>query len=358
MTRQHRKRVVIAMSGGVDSSVAAARLLDNGFDVIGVTLHLWEPPDTTKQSRCCAPEDVRQAQRVADMLNFPHYSFDRRELFDQSIVNPFVDAYLSGTTPSPCARCNHIIKIPTLLGFARLVDATSVATGHYAQLSRNGGVWRLSRGLDRQKDQSYFLSTIDTQSLRKLLFPLGRDTKASVRNEAARRGIAVAGKSDSQDLCFVPDGSYVQFVEQHAADRLQPGWFVDVRGRKLGQHAGVHRYTIGQRRGIGISTGRRLFVRSIDAASGLVVVDDVASGCISGVVIDAPTVAEGVVFPLKALLQVRYKDAGAECTLERLADGSVTARLDRTITAASVGQLAVGYVGNDVVVGGTISRVM
>ena len=353
-----KQRIVVAMSGGVDSSVAAARMQDQGFEVVGLTLHLWETTDPDVQSRCCAPEDVREAQRVADQLGFPHYSFDRIDQFDREIVEPFVNAYLSGNTPSPCAACNQIIKFPTLLRFASLIGANAVATGHYAQTIQTPSGIRVARGLDGLKDQSYFLSTLDARALQMLKLPLGRDTKDNVRIEAIKRKIVGSGKGESQDLCFVPSGSYARFVEQRAPDRVKPGWVVDKSGRRLGSHGGVHKFTLGQRKGLGIAIGKPVFVTAIDADRGLVIVEDSMQNRVSGVVIGEPRVAAGVEFPVSATLQVRYRDTGTRAMLERDADGSVRAVFNEPVRAACPGQLAVGYVGEEVVVGGTISRVV
>jgi len=350
-------RVVVAMSGGVDSSVAAARLVDQGFQVIGVTLHLWENANPAMQSRCCAPEDVRDARRVADQLGFPHYSLDRRELFTHEIVDPFVDAYLSGRTPSPCATCNQRIKIPALLRFAQMIGATAVATGHYARVVQGPDGPRVARGTDRHKDQSYFLSMLDVPTLHMLRLPLGSDTKDKVREEAARRGLVGAGKGESQDLCFVPDGSYARFVEERAGDRVRPGWVVDGSGRRLGPHEGIHRFTLGQRKGLGVAAGRPVFVTRIDAEQALVVVEDEGAGRVEAVTIAEPTIAAGVALPLRATLQVRYRDAGASVLLERDDGGAVRAVFDVPIRAASPGQLAVAYVDDEVVAGGTITGV-
>src|SRR5438045_1395054 len=205
------ERVLVAMSGGMDSSVAAARLVRSGWDVVGVTLHLWDyPDDGSVRGRCCAPEDVHDARRVADVLGIPHYAFDRRELFDREVVSPFVEAYLAGTTPSPCVRCNRGVKMKELFALAERLGASTVATGHYARIA-----WdplRLCRARDAAKDQSYFLDSLDVRSLARLLFPLGDATKSETRQEAAALGLPGAQKGESQELCFVPTGRYDELV--------------------------------------------------------------------------------------------------------------------------------------------------
>ena len=352
------ERVLVAMSGGVDSSVAAARLLDAGHDVVGVTLHLWESPDDGAPSRCCAPEDVRDARRVADQLGFPHYALDRRELFTRMIVDPFVDAYLEGKTPSPCATCNRTIKLPALLRLARLMDARWVATGHYARIVTSvSGPLRVARGTDPDKDQSYFLYALDQDSLQRLLLPLGTDSKASVRAEALSRGLVGAAKGESQDLCFVSEGGYIPFIEQRAQGRMTPGWILDRDGKRLARHEGVHRFTLGQRKGLGVATGQPVFVSDIDATSGDVTVDAAASTCIAEVFVDQPSICPGLQLPAQAVVQVRYRHAGARATLT-WSETSLRITFDAPVRAASIGQVAVAYDHDAIVAGGTITRVV
>jgi len=352
------ERVLVAMSGGVDSSVAAARLVDAGYDVVGVTLHLWEGPEEGAPSRCCAPEDVRDARRVADHLRFPHYAFDRRSLFRSTVVDPFVDAYLQGRTPSPCATCNRMIKFPALLELARWMDASWVATGHYARvITTPDGHRRIARGVDHDKDQSYFLYALHAEALNKLLLPLGSDSKAVVRKEALDRGLVGADKGESQDLCFVADGSYASFVEQRAGDRLRPGWIVDTSGRRLTPHSGVHRYTIGQRKGLGVATGRPVFVSSIDGATGTVTVEEAGASRVAELIVKEPVVVPAWKLPGKALVQVRYRHEGQSATLSMHHD-SLRIAFDTPVRAASAGQVAVAYEGDVVVAGGAITEVV
>ncbi len=350
-------RIVIAMSGGVDSSVAAARLVDEGHDVIGITLHLWEDPNPAAQSRCCAPEDIRDARRVADLLRFPHYVLDRREVFTREIVEPFVDAYLAGHTPSPCAICNQHIKIPALLRSAQLMGADAIATGHYARIVLRDGGPRIARGTDRRKDQSYFLFALAPATLSRLRLPLGQDTKEQVRREALARGLVGAHKGESQDLCFVPDGGYGRFVQQRAPDRIRRGWILDTRGRKLAAHDGIHNFTLGQRKGLGIALGRPVFVVRIDPATGNVVVDDEDAARVRTVTVEAPVIAAGVQLPARARVQVRYRDAGAEAELKLRTDGCLEVLFEEPVRAASPGQFAVAYVDDEVVAGGRIRSV-
>src|SRR6187551_492651 len=263
------ERVLIAMSGGVDSSVAAARLCAQGYDVVGVTLHLWDyPDDGSVKSRCCAPEDVHDARRVADLLGIPHYAFDRRELFQREVVAPFVESYLEGETPSPCVRCNRGVKIRELFQLADRLSATHVATGHYARVRQNGANFELHRGRDHGKDQSYFLHMLGQEALSRLIFPLGDSDKPEIRAEALRLELPGAQKGESQELCFVPTGRYDSFVDERAGQRLRPGPIVDENGRTVGQHTGVHRFTVGQRRNLGVALGKPSYVVAIDPEQG------------------------------------------------------------------------------------------
>jgi len=348
------------MSGGVDSSVAAARLVEQGHEVIGITLRLWEPTTPSESQKCCAPDDVRVAQQVAEHLKFPHHTIDKRSLFANTVVNPFIDAYLNATTPCPCATCNQLIKIPTMLELAREFNATSVATGHYAKISTASNHTRVAKGSAPTKDQSYFLSTIPPKFLPMLTFPIGNDTKANIRKEAHQRGLPTANKTESQDLCFVPLGTYTQFIEERARDRIKPGWIHHTNGNKLGPHTGIHQFTRGQRKGLGISTGKPTFVTDIIADQSIVVVGDTPPKN-STIIIDNPTIAQGITLPIghpiTVTILVRYRDPGTKATIVQDTDGRVLAHLDQPV-AASPGQLAVAYVGDEVVLGGTISQVL
>ncbi len=352
------ERIVIGMSGGVDSSVAAARLVDQGFDVVGLTLHLWDEPSPGLHSRCCAPEDIRDAKRVADQLGIPHYTIDRRELFAREVVGPFVAAYVEGHTPSPCSHCNAAIKMPALYRLARLMGARRIATGHYARVVRDAhGVPRIARGRDPAKDQSYFLYGLRPAEREALLLPLGDCLKADVRREALERRLVGSSKGESQDLCIVPDGDYASFVQARAGGSLRPGKIVDRHGRVLGEHAGIHRFTIGQRKGLGIAVGKPVFVARIDPPSATVVVDDDEQALLaSRVLVERPMVCGDVRFPLHATVQIRYRHAGAPARLT-LEGAVLQIDFDAPVRAASPGQVAVAYDGDVVVAGGLIGRV-
>jgi tRNA-specific 2-thiouridylase len=359
------ERILVAMSGGVDSSVAAARLFDAGFDVVGVTLHLWDYPDDPGggghggHGRCCAPEDQRDAQRVADAVGFPHFTFDRRALFASSVVAPFVDAYLAGETPSPCTSCNRGVKLAELLALADRLGAAHVATGHYARIGRDpDGTPHLRMGADRTKDQSYFLYASPRAWLERLVFPLGESQKGEVRDEAVRRALPGAHKGESQELCFVGGGSstYAQFVSERAGSRVRPGKIVDGEGRVVGAHDGLHRFTIGQRKGVGVALGKPVFVTRVDAETATVHVGDEQALFSRGAVVDELALADGISLPSRARVRVRYRHEGQDAVVT--ADGAgagARVTFDAPVRAVTPGQIAVFYDADRVVGGGRIA---
>ncbi len=350
-----RPRVIIAMSGGVDSSVAAALLLDEGYEVVGVTLHLWDTPDDgSVRGRCCAPEDQHDARRVADHLGIPHYAFDRRELFSREVVAPFVDGYLSGDTPSPCVACNRGPKLRELFELADQLGAAHVATGHYARVGRDDVGPCLLRARDRHKDQSYFLHGLGRRELARLRLPLGERTKAEVREEAARRGLPGAKKGESQELCFVPSGRYDAFVDARAGGRARPGPILDGRGLEVGRHGGVHGFTIGQRRGLGVALGKPAFVVDVDGATGAVHLgDEAALGTTRIVAVDGRFV-DGVPRELDATVRVRARHDGERARVTLCEDGVLEATFERPVRAVARGQFAVVYDGERVLGGARI----
>ena len=358
------ERIVVAMSGGVDSSVAAVRLYDAGFEVVGVTLHLWDYPDGTEtrdggrgHGRCCAPEDQYDARRVADAIGFAHYTFDRRALFERSIVDPFVDSYLEGRTPSPCTACNREVKLAQLFAIADRLGARLVATGHYARIGRGpDGSPYLLAGADRGKDQSYFLYACPRAWLERLVFPLGDSTKREVRDEAVARSLPGAGKGESQELCFVGAraSDYGDFVARRAPDRIRPGPVVDGAGRTVGAHDGVHRFTIGQRKGVRVALGKPAFVTRIDPQTAAVHVGDEPELFRSEACVADLSLADGVSLPTRARVRVRYRHEGQPAAI---ACGEVHgARIvfDEPVRAITPGQIAVFYQGDRVVGGGRI----
>lgn len=348
-------RTLVAMSGGVDSSVAAARLLAAGDEVVGVTLHLWDyPDDGSVRGRCCAPEDIHDARRVADRLGFPHYAFDRRELFKDTVVEPFVDAYVGGETPSPCVRCNRGVKLPELMRLATQLGAERVATGHYARIERHGERFELHRARDRQKDQSYFLHMLDQATLGRLVFPLGELDKASVRAEAHALALPGADKGESQELCFVPTGRYDTFVAERAGDRLRPGPIVDDSGRPVGSHAGIHAFTLGQRKNLGVALGRRAYVVGIERESGTVRLGERERLLARGAWLAETSLAPDVVAPFDCGVMVRYRGNPVPARIEPGPGGGLFVAFDAPVAAVVPGQFAVFVRGERVLGGGVI----
>ena len=350
-----KERVVVAMSGGVDSALAAARLVDEGYDVVGVTLHLWDYPDRGQKGRCCAPEDQYDARRVADHLGVPHYTFDRRELFAREVVRGFVDAYLEGQTPSPCVSCNRTVKLRELLPIADRLGARYVATGHYARVVRHGGATYLARGADPQKDQAYFLYMLRPDELDRLVLPLGGSLKPEVRAEALARGLPGADKGESQELCFVGDEGYAEFVARRADGRVRPGRILGPAGEVVGQHEGLHKFTIGQRKGLGVALGQPAFVVALDASDGSVRLGSEAELTAEGALL-APDFA--LTYPERdaelpaAVIQVRARHGGAAGRLSLDGSGRALVHFDEPVRAVSPGQVAVLYSEDGRVLGG------
>ena len=349
-------RILVAMSGGVDSSVAAARLKQAGHDVVGVTLHLWDYPDqSAPKSRCCAPEDIHDAARVAGYLGFPHFAFDRRDAFMQRVVNPFIDEYLAAATPSPCVYCNRFVKFAELLGIAKRLGCDAMATGHYARIDTSNGRPELHRGVDATKDQSYFLFALQPDQLSQLLFPLGESTKSEVRAEAIALDLPGATKGESQELCFVPTGEYGQFIESRAAARLRPGHILQSDGRVLGAHSGVHQFTLGQRKKLGASTGQRSYVTALDSVSGEVRLGNKSDLLRDWARIDDLQLAPDLSLPIKVTCMVRYRGELRQATV-RQRDGAIFADFSVSLAPVVPGQFAVFFQGNRVVGGGKIGE--
>jgi tRNA-specific 2-thiouridylase len=344
------------MSGGVDSSVAAALLVERGVEAIGVTLHL-----AGSASRCCSLADADDARRVAERLGMRFYVANYAERFRSEVIEAFADAYLSGTTPLPCATCNKSFKFDYLLERARVFGASRVASGHYARVDVDPetGLWRLLRATDRAKDQSYFLFQLDQAQLGALELPLGELCKDEVRARARQLGLATADKPESQEICFVPDGDYTRVVEQIRPDALPGrGEIVDAAGRVLGSHAGIHHFTVGQRRGLGLASPQRLYVTRIDAARNRVVVGDAdALGARRARVAKVSWVAGRPPGPAtRARVRVRHRHAGADAWLEPLPDAAALVHFDEPVQAVAPGQAAVFEMGEVVLGGGFLAE--
>jgi tRNA-specific 2-thiouridylase len=336
------ERIAVAMSGGVDSAVA---LLRAGPAAIGVTLRLWIDPDAPDSERaCCSPEAVIAARETCHRLGLPHVTLDAREAFRAAIVQPFVDAYARGETPNPCTRCNGSFRFAQLLAFARRAGAARLATGHYARIVEHRGLSLLARAVDPQKDQSYMLARLDPRHLERIWFPLGEQTKEETRAEAERAGLAVARRAESQEACFLGGGDYRDFLERHGLNARE-GRVVDESGTSVGAHQGFWRFTPGQRRGLGISTGRPAYAVESDPATNTVVVGPRAS------LARREVTASGRLFAsvTRSDAKLRYRSPAVAADVETTADG-FRLRLDEPAFGVAAGQTAVLYEG-DVVVG-------
>ena len=352
---EQSRRIVVGMSGGVDSSVAAALLVEQGFDPIGVTLHL-----AGSGSRCCSLDDADDALRVAEQLGIRFYVANYTREFREEVMLPFADAYLAGRTPLPCATCNTRFKFDFLLARARALGADRVATGHYARtgVDPRTGQRTLLAARDPAKDQSYFLFGLAPAQLARACFPLGELDKAAVREKARALGLATAEKPESQELCFVPDGDTAAAVEALRPERVPgAGDVVDEAGRRIGRHGGIHRFTVGQRRGLGIAGAEPLYVKALDANTNRVVVGGAGALAAARAPLERVSWISGAVpgGPLEARVKIRHRHEGALATVAPTAGGGAQLEFHTPVRALAPGQAAVFYAGEQVLGGGWIA---
>lgn len=388
--------IAVAMSGGVDSSTAAALLKNQGEELVGFSMQLWNqrrinvgPDGEPLPSRCCSLDDLYDARTVASKLGFPFYVVNLEDEFERDVVRPFVTDYLDGLTPSPCVACNSFLKFDKLVELARNVDAEKVATGHYARVrfDEERGRWLLLRAVNRAKDQSYFLFELTQEQLSYAMFPLGAMAKQEVRDIAQAAGLPTAMKPESQEICFVPDGNYAQFIERYLdeensaagerpnrplvqirpiSDRgrdqsrelrpLSPGEIVTTGGEVIGTHQGIHRYTVGQRKGLGISAPDPLYVVKIDAANNRVIVGGSSDLLRREMIVERSNwiAIDELTEPVRVSVKIRSRAEEVPATLTRLNDGKTLVTFDESQRAVTPGQAAVFYDGEIVVGGGWI----
>ena len=361
-------RVVVAMSGGVDSSVTAALLKEEGYDVIGITLQLYDyGTAVAKPGTCCAGQDIYDARRVADTLGFPHYVLDYEDRFRQEVMDDFADSYLAGETPIPCVKCNQTVKFRDLLARARDLQADALATGHYIRRVDGPKGTELHRGIVEGKDQSYFLFTTTAEQLDFLRFPLGAMSKTETRGHAERLGLAIAEKPDSQDICFVPNGDYAEIVRKLRPEGVEPGDIRHLDGRVLGQHKGVIHYTVGQRRGLNIGGGDPLFVIRLEPETGTVIVGPREALLEDQVLVrevnwlgDAPLGPDGIEVQVKLRSLQPLVPATLFAPADGAADGAMgggaQVSLHEAQAGVSPGQACVFYDGSRVLGGGWIVK--
>ncbi len=360
---EHKGRVVVAMSGGVDSSVSAALLVEQGYEVMGIMLRLWSEPGHMnaggRDNRCCTRDQMLEAHFVAKKLGIPFEVLDVREVFKQRIVDPFIEGYSQGITPNPCLACNRHIRFGFLLEQALARGADYLATGHYARITRAAdGTYELRKGADPLKDQSYVLSMLTQQQLRHALFPVGEYTKAQVREMAASRGLRVATRHESQDLCFVADGDYRRFLRTYAAEAFVPGPIALHTGEVIGKHQGLADYTIGQRKGLGIAWHKPLYVIAKDAASNMLIVgprEELGCRCL---VAEAMNWIAGAppAEPLHAEVKIRYRARAVPAWVTPLGADRAEVTFAEPLPDVTPGQGAVIYDGDRVLGGGIIAE--
>ena len=353
---QRESRVVVAMSGGVDSSVAAALLVAQGYDVIGMMMRLWSEPGSENENRCCTPDAMAQAKRVCAQLGIPFYAIDAQHVFHDQVVKYFVDGYTQGITPNPCLVCNRQIRWEFLLEHALAAGADFMATGHYVRTRRNNGRMQLLRAVDQSKDQSYVLHVLDQEQISKAIFPLGEYSKIEVRQKAVEIGLPTAVRPDSQDLCFLGDTTHREFLQRNYSERLKPGEIIDRHGNRLGDHQGLAMYTIGQRKGLGVNSPVAQYVLEKDVGRNVLIVgsqeelkqNQLTVREINWVSIEPPA------NPFRAQVKIRYKSVEEWATVQPNDKSQASVIFDQPVRGITPGQAAVFYDGELCLGGGII----
>lgn len=358
-------RILVAMSGGIDSSLAAVMLHEEGYEVIGMTMKTWDyagSGGSKKETGCCSLDSINDARNIAVQLGFPHYILDIRNEFGDYVIDHFTGEYLAGRTPNPCVLCNTHIKWDALLRRADRLDCEFIATGHYANIREWNNRFVISKGKDRTKDQSYVLWGISQESLQRTKLPLGQLHKSEIREMASERGfIELVNKSESYEICFVPDNDYRGFLKRRIPElekQVAGGNFVSVDGKILGKHEGYPFYTVGQRKGLGIALGRPVFVTEIRKETNEVVLGDLPDLYRDGMVVEKLNLQKyaSLEQPMQTVTKVRYKHEGASATIEQERPDRIVVRFDDAVSGIAPGQAAVFYEGDDVIGGGWIMK--
>jgi tRNA (5-methylaminomethyl-2-thiouridylate)-methyltransferase len=355
-----KKKVVVGMSGGVDSSVAARLLKEQGFDVIGVTMQIWQEEENLSQEEnggCCGLSAVDDARRVAQQLEIPYYVMNFKKDFKEKVIDYFIDEYIEGRTPNPCIACNRYVKWESLLKRSIEIGADYIATGHYARIEKlKNGRYVLKKSATEAKDQTYALYNLTQEQLSQTLMPVGEYSKEEIREMAQEISTGIASKPDSQEICFVPDNDYAKFIEENTGKKIAEGNFINIHGQIIGRHKGIIHYTVGQRKGLNLALGHPVFVIEIIPETNEVVIgdgDEIFSRGLKADRLNFMSIAD-LEGEMQVMAKIRYNHKGASCTIRKVGEDEVECIFDEPQRAISPGQAVVFYDGNYVVGGGTI----